>query len=135
MWIAALRPGLLAAGLLTAVASNAAPPSELLAHYQATGAGPFQAVAGATVWSRAGAPGADGRPRRCASCHGERLDQPGRNVSTGKTIEPLSPRVNPQRLTAAAEIEKWFTRNCKWTFGRECSAQEKGDLLTWLATQ
>jgi hypothetical protein len=31
-------------------------------------------------------------------------------------------------------VEKWFKRNCSDVLGRACSAQEKGDLLAWLAT-
>lgn len=44
----------------------------------------------------------------------------------------MKPAVNPERLVDAKKIEKWFLRNCKWTFGRECTAQEKGDFLTFI---
>lgn len=44
----------------------------------------------------------------------------------------MATSVNPQRLTDSAKIEKWFARNCKFTLGRECSAQEKGNMLVWL---
>ncbi|MEA3244387.1 MAG: DUF1924 domain-containing protein, partial [Pseudomonadota bacterium] len=30
------------------------------------------------------------------------------------------------------KIEKWFKRNCKWTLGRECTAQEKADFLAYI---
>jgi hypothetical protein len=73
--------------------------------------------------------------RSCTSCHGERPADPGRHARTGKAIEPMAPSVNPDRLRNARKIEKWFLRNCKWTFGRECSLQEKADILTWLAGQ
>jgi hypothetical protein len=39
------------------------------------------------------------------------------------------------RLTDVASIEKWFLRNCRGTWGRECSAQEKGDLLLFINQQ
>ncbi|MFK5970948.1 MAG: DUF1924 domain-containing protein [Candidatus Marithrix sp.] len=32
------------------------------------------------------------------------------------------------------QIRKWFKRNCKWTLGRECNAQEKGDILKFIQT-
>jgi hypothetical protein len=56
-------------------------------------------------------------------------------VKTGKRIEPMAVSVNPQRLGDMAKIEKWFRRNCKWTLGRACTAQEKGDLLSFLRQQ
>ena len=65
--------------------------------------------------------------RSCTTCHGTDQAKPGRHQRTGKVIESMAPSVNPQRLTDVAKIEKWFVRNCKWTLGRECSAQEKGD--------
>ena len=73
--------------------------------------------------------------RSCASCHGETPADAGKHVKTGKTIEPMAPSANPERYRSAKKIEKWFLRNCKWTFGRECSTQEKADILTWLAGQ
>ena len=47
----------------------------------------------------------------------------------------MAPSVNPKRLTDRSKIEKWFKRNCKWTLGRECTPQEKGDILTFLLAQ
>ena len=73
--------------------------------------------------------------RSCTSCHGERPVDAGKHVKTGKAIEPMAPSVNPARYRSARKIEKWFLRNCKWTLGRECSTQEKADILTWLASQ
>ncbi|MEG7525318.1 MAG: DUF1924 domain-containing protein [Chromatiales bacterium] len=57
------------------------------------------------------------------------------HIRTGKVIEPLAPSVNPKRFTDQRKVEKWFIRNCKWTLGRECSSQEKGDLLVYLLSQ
>ena len=73
--------------------------------------------------------------RGCTSCHGEDLTTAGRHAKTGKTIEPMAPSVNPARYTSGKTIEKWFLRNCKWTFARECSAQEKADILSWLSNR
>ena len=49
-------------------------------------------------------------------------------------IQPLAPGVNPQRFTDVAQVEKWFKRNCGDVLKRECTAQEKGDILAWLVT-
>jgi hypothetical protein len=74
----------------------------------------------------------DGQKRACSDCHGADLTGPGEHVRTGKRIEPMAISVNPQRLTEAREIRKWFLRNCKWAWGRECNPQEKGDFLAFI---
>ena len=106
---------------------------ELQSRFRAQGAGPFDAAAGEALWNRKFTN--SGSDRSCAGCHTTDLRQPGRHVRTGKTIKPMAPSVNPQRLRDAAKVEKWFTRNCKWTLGRECTPQEKGDFLSFLAGQ
>lgn len=89
----------------------------------------FSAQAGHRVWHQ------DNDGRSCTSCHTDSLFVPGRHERTGKVIEPMAPSVNPERLTDRKKIDKWLLRNCKWTFGRECTAQEKGDILLWLSEQ
>jgi hypothetical protein len=106
----------------------------LLQDYAAAGAGPFSTLQGERLWVREQT-GDDGKPRSCTSCHTADLKQGGRHAVTGKTIEPLAPSANPKRLAERRKIEKWLARNCKWTLGRECTAQEKGDLLSFLQTQ
>ncbi len=69
----------------------------------------------------------------CSSCHTSDPTQPGKHAKTGKTIAPLAPAANPVRLTSAAKVEKWFTRNCNDVLGRACTQQEKGDVLKRLA--
>ncbi|MEJ2403104.1 MAG: DUF1924 domain-containing protein [Candidatus Thiodiazotropha sp.] len=103
--------------------------------YQAEGAKDFSAQNGAQVWSRKVEDPQSGNRRSCQDCHGENLTQPGKHVKTGRSIEPMAPSVNPQRLTDARKIEKWFKRNCKWTWGRACTIQEKGDILRFLQQQ
>jgi hypothetical protein len=73
-----------------------------------------------------------GTARSCASCHTRQLQQTGKHVRTGKTIEPMAPSVNPERLTDRKHVEKWLKRNCKWVLGRECTPQEKGNYLSYL---
>jgi len=123
------RSGALAILLLAAFApgGQAGVAEDLLDGYRAAGAGQFDAQAGAQLWRQ------DFAGRSCRSCHGDNPRRPGRHQRTGKRIAPLSPTVNPQRLQDATKVAKWLYRNCKWTLGRECSAQEKGDLISWLA--
>ncbi len=53
----------------------------------------------------------------------------GRQLLTEK---PLAPVADAARFTDVAEAEKWFKRNCNDALGRDCTAQEKGDVLTYL---
>ena len=117
-------------GSLTAIA---APIDDLLSAYASSGTEPFEVARGKALWQQ-DHPAKDGPPRSCTSCHTDEPRNPGRHATTGKAIDPLAPSVVADRLTVRREIEKWLKRNCKWTLGRECSAQEKGDLLTFLLT-
>ena len=71
----------------------------------------------------------------CTVCHGSDPKQQGENVKTGKAIEPMAVSVNPARYTNADDVEKWFRRNCKEVLGRECTALEKGDFITFMVAQ
>jgi len=113
-----------------AAALHAAPKSiDQLDTYRQQGIDQADPSHGRQLWY------ATANQRSCTSCHGEKSTSVGRHVKTGKTIEPMAPSVNPGRFQSAKKIEKWFMRNCKWTYGRECSTQEKTDILTWLAGQ
>jgi hypothetical protein len=93
------------------------------------------ASAGKTAWTEEhNPPGADG-PRSCATCHHADLKQTGKQINTGKPIEPMAVSVNPQRLTDPAKIEKWFGRNCRWTLGRDCTDAEKANFLAYIKSQ
>ncbi len=104
----------------------------LLARYQALGAGNFNAKNGEAMWNRSFKDPEHGQERSCATCHHRDLRLRGRHVQTGKAIEPMALSVNSSRLTDPKFIEKWFLRNCKWTMGRECTPQEKGDFLMYI---
>lgn len=70
----------------------------------------------------------------CTSCHTTDLTKTGK-TRAGKDIEPMAASANPKRFTNAADVEKWFTRNCPDVLGRECTAAEKSDVLTYLLSQ
>lgn len=114
-----------------AVASEAVIQQQL-DQYRSEGAGPFTAGNGEALWQKQHMQDKLGKEVNCASCHGANLKEAGSHIKTGKRIEPLAPSVNPERFSDAEKIEKWFGRNCTWTWGRECTAQEKGDILTCL---
>ncbi|WP_052808164.1 DUF1924 domain-containing protein [Methyloterricola oryzae] len=68
----------------------------------------------------------------CASCHTDDPRTEGKHAVTEKRIKPLVPAANPERFTDSRKVAKWFKRNCKDVLDRECRAQEKGDVLTYL---
>lgn len=107
----------------------------LFGEYTQAGAKDFSAETGKAFFYQERKDEATGEMRACTTCHHTDLTKEGKQASTGKVIKPLAPSANPQRLTDLAEINKWLKRNCKWTVGRECTAQEKGDILTFLKTQ
>jgi len=117
---------------LLSLPASATTVETLLEGYRSEGAGPFSAESGAALW-RQQLPAAKGpSPRSCNNCHGDDLTRSGKHARTQKPIKPLAPAANPQRLTKAKKIEKWFKRNCKWSWGRVCTPQEKGDLLLFI---
>ena len=68
----------------------------------------------------------------CSTCHTDNPAAAGKHTVTQKAIDPLAPSANPARFTNPAKVEKWFKRNCKDVLKRECTAREKGDVLTFL---
>jgi hypothetical protein len=112
-----------------AAAAGAGDLAELLQSYREQGVQSFDPRTGEALWLK------DFGGTSCASCHTDSPRNPGRHERTGKPIEPMAPSVNPTRLTDITEMRKWLLRNCKSTLGRECTAQEKGDVLTWLHHQ
>lgn len=107
----------------------------LIVGYQNAGAGPFSAAEGKAAWIQEHRPSSGVDVRSCASCHGTDLKKPGRHAKTGKRIEPMALSVNPTRLGDPKKVEKWFRRNCRWTLGRECTPQEKGDFVQFMTSQ
>ena len=109
--------------------------TELQAGYAKQAEDNFSAAKGEALWKQGFVDPKSGRERSCALCHTNNLHATGKHDRTGKPIEPMAPSANPKRLSDAGEVEKWFKRNCKWTLGRECTPQEKGDLLSYISSQ
>ncbi|WP_373071463.1 DUF1924 domain-containing protein [Sulfurimonas sp.] len=79
--------------------------------------------------------GKKGKEISCESCHSNNLRKKGENFFTGKTIEPLSPNTNKERLSSVKSIKKWLRRNFKDVYNREGTEKEKGDVLTYISTK
>jgi len=99
-------------------------------------------------------PQPDGTLYSCASCHHQdpRREQfahhdkipcrachfPSQRYTQAHTIRrqllPIAPAANPARFVELARSDMWFAKNCEFVLGRDCTAQEKGDLISWLLT-
>ncbi|GAB4118661.1 MAG: DUF1924 domain-containing protein [Sideroxydans sp.] len=123
-----------ACGVLLAPPASATPESDtLLQKYRAEGAGKADPAKAQQDWTREVL--VNGEKMSCSTCHGSDFSKEGKHHVTGKTIGPMSQRVNPERFTSVKKMEKWFKRNCLDAWGRECTAQEKTDFLTFLLAQ
>lgn len=108
-------------------AARAATPAELLAGYSTQAGAAASPQRGERFFNTA-----HGKEWSCASCHGAAPTQAGKHASTGKPIAALAPSADTQRFSDTAKVEKWFRRNCNDVLGRECSAAEKADVMSWL---
>lgn len=104
-----------------------ATPAQTLADYSAKAGSSGNANRGRQFFTTR-----HGHDWSCASCHGASPTTAGRHAATGKPIGAMAPAFNPERFTDTAKTEKWFRRNCNDVVGRECTAQEKADVLSWL---
>lgn len=118
--------------LIASVSLAATPVENLLQEYRQKGATQNSAAAGQAFWNQGFRSATGSQERRCASCHTSNPRQTGKHVVTGKEIKPLAPSVMSKRLTNPTKIRKWLRRNCNWTIGRECSPQEKANVLMYL---
>lgn len=121
---------------LTCISAFAATPEDALKDYAATARkenpafNEFSAQRGEALY-HAERTHSNGGKVSCSTCHTGNPKNPGQ-TRAHKRIEPMATSANPQRLTDPAKIEKWFSRNCQDVLERACSAQEKGDFITYL---
>ena len=118
---------LLCAG--TALAAETTPAAQLQ-HWSAQAGASGNAAKGQTFFNAK-----HGGEWSCASCHGTPPTAQGKHANTGKVIAPLAPAFNAKAFTDSAKVDKWFKRNCNDVYARECSAQEKGDFISWIIQQ
>jgi len=115
--------------MLLNVAQAGQNPPRQLEEYRSQGVSQMDEQKGGQLWNSVV------NNRSCTNCHGSNPGDTGKHLKTGKVLQPMALSVNPERYQDAKKIEKWFLRNCKWTFGRQCSLQEKADILSWLSNQ
>lgn len=68
----------------------------------------------------------------CSGCHTEDPAKEGKHIKTKLPIKPLAPAANPQRFIDANVVEANFTAHCMDLHERDCTAYEKGNLITYL---
>ncbi len=123
----------LAAIILVAGAAVAAETPQSLLESYARQAGSTPSVAqGRALFLGTHAGGRPDTPS-CSTCHTQDPRATGR-TRAGKLIQPMAPSANPARFTDAANVEKWFGRNCDTVLGRACTAAEKADIIAYLAS-
>ena len=122
---------LAALGVVTSIGApawaQATTPAAQLQRWQAAAGAPGDAARGQKLFNTKA-----GNDVSCASCHGSPPTGPSRHASTGKPTDALAPAFNSERFADQAKADKWFRRNCKDVFSRECSAAEKADLMAYL---
>ncbi len=69
----------------------------------------------------------------CTACHTKDPKAKGQ-TRAGKDIAPMAVSKTPDRFTDGEKIAKWFLRNCTSVLGRECTAAEKGDFITFMSS-
>jgi mono/diheme cytochrome c family protein len=122
----------LAGAALLGLPAWAAPdttPAKLLAEYSAKAGAPASPERGKKLY---GTNFGRDLGLSCASCHGDNPTKRGTHALTDKRIAPLAPAANTARFTDRTAVELNFRMNCKDVVGRECTAAEKADLLSWL---
>lgn len=117
----------LAAAALAAGTARAETPQDIARSYAAQAPAAPSPQAGERFFGAR-----HGREWSCATCHGAPPVEQGRHASTGRPIAPLAPVANANRFTDPAKVDKWLRRNCSDVVGRECTPQEKADVVAWL---
>lgn len=139
----ALTLGLLLVGagaaLATTAAQYAAERQVILNHYAALAKNEdpnfsgFSAAAGKAFFLAHPAAARPATPS-CSSCHTTDPHKWGM-TRAGKRIAPVAVSVTPSRFTDLSKVELWFRRNCHSVYGRACTPIEKGNYITFMASQ
>jgi cytochrome c peroxidase len=75
-----------------------------------------------------------GKEVSCSSCHTENPAAEGKHITTKKPIKPLAPSANPARFSNLDKVETNFEKHCIDVLGKDCTAAEKADYITYLLT-
>jgi hypothetical protein len=75
--------------------------------------------------------------KSCTKCHNSDITKPGKKHVLFLTfdIAPMALSANPKLFEDPKDADKAFDKRCNQVFRRQCSALEKGDILTYLISQ
>jgi hypothetical protein len=73
----------------------------------------------------------NGEKVSCMTCHTGNPKASGQ-TRANKLIDPIAPVANKDRFTDLQKVEKWFKRNCKDVYERECTVLEKGNFIKYM---
>jgi Domain of unknown function (DUF1924) len=69
----------------------------------------------------------------CRACHViNDWEHPNPKKAKLRRIDPFAPSANVKRLNDPKQVEVFLKLNCLLLLKRECTAQEKGDVITYL---
>lgn len=69
----------------------------------------------------------------CRACHViNDWEHPDPKHAKKRCIEPFAPSANAKRLQDAQRAETFLKVNCLLLLKRECTAREKGDVVSWM---
>jgi hypothetical protein len=133
------RVATLAVISLAAIAAAGPGQKAVLDHFGALAKAANPAFAGFSVargkaFFLAGHGGGNADTPSCSTCHTKDPTRSGQ-TRAGQAIAPMAVSVTPGRFSDLAKVEKWFRRNCDTVLGRECTALEKGDFITFMSSQ
>ncbi len=122
--------------LMSSSPSQGATPDEILKQYEAQAKKADKSFAGFSIengkkFFLAENTNKKGEKVSCTTCHTQDPKAKGK-TRAGKAIGPMAPSVNKERFADMAKVEKWFKRNCKDVYDRECTLQEKGDFVAYM---
>jgi len=109
--------------------ATAATPAQIMNAYAAQAGSPPSAERGEKLFM---SKNKGGPFESCTDCHTASPTRTGRDQVAEKSMPALAPAANARRLTDALRVETAFRLNCKDVLSRECSAQEKADVMSWL---
>lgn len=117
---------------LAGLPAAAGPRDDIIAAFATEAGQPLSAERGKALFMGKHSGGKPETPS-CTTCHSNDPHAMGK-TRVGKPIDPMAVSANPGRFTDPAFVAKWLRRNCTSVLGRECTATEAGDVLTYLSS-